>query len=424
MWKQFLPIGVFTTIFLGSGLILTFLGFDFAFYKVSALVCVMPAILCGLVLLGRGSWEQRIDDFAKGLADKGVALMILVFFVAGGFSSAVKYIGGVDAAVMLIKSCSTGVGVLPVTFLLSCFLSLSLGTSMGVIALVAPFAVEIAGADVALQIWLVGAVVGGAAFGDNLSLVSDTSIAASQTLGVSPLHKFKENAKVAIPATIITVLLYVFCSQKGGAASFSEALPSGVDIVKVLPYVLVIVLSFLRVPVVLALLVGALCALVIGLCFSKGLLGFFDAYKTGVLEMAEVAILSFFLGGLKSFIQEDELGAFVSSSPHKNGYIQIAKMGVVSDLIFANNTVAILFVGPVVKILAKKKNLSLAESASTLDIFATCVQCLIPYGAQLLLAASIVKASPLKLAIVSLYPWCLGALALCLLAARSWRKTA
>ena len=282
---------------------------------------------------------------------------------------------------------------------------------MGVIGVLGPFVVQMAAGDQSIAFWLVGAVISGAAFGDNLSLVSDTSIAASQTVGVTPKQKFAENAKIALWASLAVVLIYLVCSYLGYAPNVDVGnSESQVVFWKLLPYVAIIVVALLGAPVVIALFGTTVFAALLGLFFGDYTLeGFAQDLKNGFFEMTEVAILSFCLGGLQAFVIRNggiDKVARQYKSQRRASWV-IAKFSFITDVIFANNTVSILFAGSTVKKIAENNKVPLAFSASLMDVFATASQCIIPHGAQMLLASSFLGCSPLEI-----MPYCLYSFAL------------
>ena len=404
------PVGLFVLLFLGSGIYFTLTGVDMAFYKISAIVCIMPALFLTL-LLDKGSMEERTDALCRGFSNQGIAGMLFIFFLAGGFSAVTKGVGCVQEAVLFTKSYLPESAILCGTFLVSSIISMALGTSMGVIGVLGPFVVEMAKGDKSAVLWLIGAVISGAALGDNLSLVSDTSIAASQTLGVRAHEKFLENARVALWATVLVVAGYLLSAIAGFAPGLDvQSVAGSVVWWKLLPYLAIIVVALRGVPVVLALFGTTLFAAFLGIVFADySLEAFAQDFKNGVFEMTEVAILSFCLGGLQSFVIRNGGADTVAkkyNSPRRAAWV-IAKISLITDVIFANNTVAILFSGSTVKKIAQDNGVPKPFAASILDIFATATQCIIPHGAQLLLASSLVGCSP-----VAVMPFCFYSLAL------------
>ncbi|MCY4413474.1 MAG: hypothetical protein OXC30_00610 [Alphaproteobacteria bacterium] len=407
LYRSLSPILLFVLLFLGCGIYFTLQGADFAFYKVSAVVCIMPALFLS-VLLDSGSLKKRVDNLCKGFANEGIAAMLFIFFLAGAFSEVSKGIGSVQEAVLITQEFLPSGAILPGIFFVSCLISMALGTSMGVIGVVGPFAVELAHGDSLAALWLIGAVVSGSAFGDNLSLVSDTSIAASQTVGVTPKEKLIANAPTALIACISVIVLYGIFSAFGATPILgNENIAADISWWKLLPYVMVTGLALAGIPVTLSLFGSILFAALLGISFSDySATTFAEQFKEGIFSMKEVAILSFFLGGIQAFIVRHK-GLEILEKSYKNPYRAswfIAKISIISDIIFANNTIAILFSGQSVKRIAEKNKLQAAKAASTLDVFATATQCIIPHGAQILLASSIVSQSPINIMPFCFYP--------------------
>lgn len=398
-----LPLGLFLAMFVGSGLYYQNQGVEFAFYQISAPVAIIPAIALA-VLLAEGSLTRRLDDFVQGMGHSTIITMVLVYLLAGAFASVTKAIGGVDAAVALGLSVVPEWAVLPGLFIVSAGIATAMGTSMGTIAAVAPIALgvaEAAGLDLPI---VMGAVIGGAMFGDNLSIISDTTIAATRTQGCEMRDKFKLNFKLALPAALITVALLV---AVGGAESVE--VPELTNGFLALPYLLVFGLALAGVNVLVVLFIGILAAGLTGFLlvpdYSFSVLSK-DAYA-GFTNMQEIMILSMFIGGLGALVQARGGLEYICElverlvparrRPAAAGELGIASVVGLTNLATANNTVTIVLTGHVAKNLAQRYGVDSRRSASLMDIFACVVQGFIPYGAQVLLAASIAKLSPLAL---------------------------
>ena len=414
-----LPMLLFLSLFIGSGLYYQMQDVAFAFYEISAPVAILPAIVLAL-LLAQGSLNQRVDQFVKGCSDPTLVTMLLIFLLAGGFASVAKAIGGVDATVNLALDMIPSSMVLPGLFLMTAFMATAMGTSMGTIAAVAPIAVGLTEAtDLSLTL-TVGTVVGGAMFGDNLSIISDTTIAATRTQGCSMADKFRLNLKIALPAALLTIVwLYLQGSDVQVNVSDDH------NPAKVLPYLLVLVLAVSGLNVLLVLLTGIVVAGVTGLLLI-------DSYQvaqwakdiySGYTSMQEIMILSLFIGGLAGMMKHagglDWLAARIDALSHKasgsaagmrrSGETSISLAVAVSNLCTANNTVAILISGGLAKDIAGRYQVDPRRSASLMDITSCVVQGIIPWGAQMLLAASIAQLSPLELMDSVIYCWALGA---------------
>lgn len=407
-----LPLALFLTLFIGSGLYYQSLGTEFAFYQISAPVAVIPAIVLSLIL-AKGNLNQRLDTFINGIGDSTIITMVLVFLLAGAFSSVVKAIGGVDATVNFGLSYIPQWLLLPGVFIIAAFIATSMGTSMGTIAAVAPVAVGISEAsDIPLLLTL-GAVVGGAMFGDNLSIISDTTIAATRTQGCEMKDKFRLNLIIALPAALITLIILMQQSNPGNITT------NEYDFVKVLPYLAVLILALSGLNVILVLLIGIALAGSIGFLtlddYSVALLS--KQMYEGFSGMQEIMVLSMLIGGLGALIKHQGGLNYIAgkidkltgnSNNQRAGEIGIAASVAATNLCTANNTVAIVITGSLAKDLAERYKVPAKRSASLMDIFSCVTQGLIPWGAQILLASSIAKISPLELVTSVQYCWFLG----------------
>jgi Na+/H+ antiporter NhaC len=412
-----LPMFSFMALFIGSGLYYQAEGIEFAFYKISAPVAILPAIILAL-LLAKGTINQRVDQFIQGCSNPTIVTMLLIFLLAGGFASVAKAIGGVDAVVNLSLSAIPPSFVLPGLFIMTAFMATAMGTSMGSIAAVAPIAVGVAEASDLSLVLAVGTVMGGAMFGDNLSIISDTTIAATRTQGCNMRDKFRLNFKIAIPAALLTIVwLYI----QGDAAQV--AVNPQASATKMLPYLLVLGLAIAGMNVIAVLLTGIVVAGLIGLWqvpdYSIAVLSS-DIY-TGYSNMQEILILSLFIGGLGAMMKLggglDWLAAQLDrltreqaepKAHRRMGELSIAAGVALVNVCTANNTVAILISGSLAKDIAGRYGVDPKRSASIMDISACVIQGILPYGAQMLLAASLSGLSPLDLVTAVVYCWCLG----------------
>ena len=296
-----MPLIVFLAIFLGSGIYHSVIGTEFAFYQIKAPVAALPAIILA-VLLYKGRLNDGIDAFLKGASHPNLILMFMVFMLAGAFASVSSAIGSVDATVQLGLSIISPEYVLPMLFIISAFVATAMGTSMGTIAACAPIAFGFTQATDIDAVYAIGAVVGGAMFGDNLSMISDTTIAATTSLKVQLRDKFRVNVWIAVPASIVSLLLYMNISHGSQAIQFKDY-----DIWLILPYVAVFFLAFSRLHVLAVLTVGVILSGVMGLTNQAdfSLLKLNNAIYDGFLSMFEVAMLSMFLGGLSAIMQRE-----------------------------------------------------------------------------------------------------------------------
>lgn len=413
-----LPLIVFLAIFLGSGIYHSLIGAELAFYQVKAPVAALPAIILA-VLLYRGKLNAGIDAFLKGASHPNLILMFMVFMLAGAFASVSSAIGSVDATVQLGLSIIPPEFVLPMLFLISAFIATAMGTSMGTIAACAPIAFGFTQATDIEPVYAIGAVVGGAMFGDNLSMISDTTIAATSSLKVQLRDKFRVNVWIAVPASVISLMIYMLISHGSQAIAFQDYDPW-----LILPYVAVFFLAFSRLHVLAVLTIGIALSGIIGLADRADftLLQLNSAIYDGFVGMFEVALLSMFLGGLSAIMQREgglewliqriyRLTRLFRVGRQRAGELGISFLVIFSNLFVANNTVAIILSGDMAREVAKEYGVDPKRAAALMDIFSCIVQGLIPYGAQLLLACSIAKMSPVELIGGIYYCWVLAVFA-------------
>ncbi|MBN8431975.1 Na+/H+ antiporter NhaC family protein [Microbulbifer salipaludis] len=416
-----LPLALFLALFVGAGLWFQTQGVDMAFYQVSAPVAILPAIALA-ILLAHGPLSRRIDTFVHGVGDPTIVTMVLIYLLAGAFASVAKAAGGVDATVNFGLSVIPPTLVLPGLFLITAFVATAMGTSMGTIAAIAPIAAGLSDATELPMLLTIGTVVGGAMFGDNLSIISDTTIAATRTQGVKMRDKFRMNLLIALPAAIVALIWLYFA---GSTAQVSA--PGDYELIRVLPYLLVLVLAVSGVNVLLVLFVGILLAGAIGMALQPdySIIGFSKDIYAGYTGMQEILILSLMIGGLGALMragggiawleqQIDRISRLRGGGTpgRKTGELGISAAVAVTNVCTANNTVAILLTGQLARNMANRYGVDPRRSASLLDIYSCTVQGLLPYGAQILLASSLAKVSPLALAGSIHYCWLLGIAAL------------
>ena len=386
-----LPLLVFLIIFLGSGLYHSMIGTEFAFYQVKAPIAALPAVILA-VLMYKGPLNSGIDTFLKGASHPNLILMFMVFMLAGAFASVSSAIGSVDATVQLGLSIIPPEFVLPMLFLISAFIATAMGTSMGTIAACAPIAFGFTQATDIEPVYAIGAVVGGAMFGDNLSMISDTTIAATSSLKVQLRDKFRVNVWIAVPASVISLMIYMLISHGSQAIAFQDYDPW-----LILPYVAVFFLAFSRLHVLAVLTIGIALSGIIGLADRADftLLQLNNAIYDGFIGMFEVALLSMFLGGLSAIMQREgglewliqriyRLTRLFRVGRQRAGELGISFLVIFSNLFVANNTVAIILSGDMAREVAKEYGVDPKRAAALMDIFSCIVQGLIPYGAQLL----------------------------------------
>ncbi|MGI2258821.1 Na+/H+ antiporter NhaC family protein [Shewanella sp. GXUN23E] len=399
-----LPLFLFLVLFIGAGLYFQSQGVDFAFYQLPAPVAILPAVVLAL-LISKQRLNQSIETFIGGIGHSNIIAMCLIYLLAGAFASVAKATGGVDATVALGLSLIPSSLLLPGFFVIAAFIATAMGTSMGTIAAVAPIALGVATeADISLPL-MAGAVMSGALFGDNLSIISDTTIAATRTQGCDMKDKFRENLIFALPAALVTLVLFAVAGQ-----GQVELAPQQIDLLKVLPYLTILVLAVAGLNVFVVLTIGIVLAGATGLIGGDyGWVTFGKDIYAGFTNMQEIFILSMLVGGLAALMQQQGGLAFVSrqiekliarfSSAKGDASCRAAELGMAgiaaaTNLCVANNTVAIVVSGDIAKDLATKHGVTPKRAASILDIFACIVQGLIPYGAQALLIASTFAISP------------------------------
>lgn len=401
-----LPLGVFILVYLGASIIAK------DFYAVSVVVPFLAAALTALIMNRKNNFDNKIEIFCKGAGNSNIILMVIIFILAGAFAQVAKTMGAVDATVNLGLSLLPSNILIAGLFLIACFIALSVGTSVGTIVSLVPIAVGVADKTGVLPAIAVAAVVSGAMFGDNLSIISDTTIAATRTQGCEMRDKFKMNFKIVIPAAILTTLIFVFIS-KGAGTTVVEALEF--NIVKIIPYIAVILSALAGVNVILVLLGGILVAGFIGFIYeSFNLLGFFGAISTGIAGMSELIIISLLIAGTIEIIKHNGgidyiLNKGLKGFKTKRGAeYGIATLVSLVDVCTANNTVAIVTVGPIAKDISNEFDLEPKRVAGIMDMFSCAFQGIIPYGAQLISAAGLAAISPFEIMKYLFYPYLMG----------------
>lgn len=417
-----LPLFVFLSLFIGAGVYFQSQGVDFAFYQLPSVIAIMPAIILALVL-SKQKLNQAIDTFIGGIGHSNIIAMCLIYLLAGGFAAVAKATGGVDATVALGLSLIPSNLLLPGFFVIAAFIATAMGTSMGTIAAVAPIALGVADQAQIDYALMAGAVMSGALFGDNLSIISDTTIAATRTQGCEMKDKFRENLIFAIPASLLTFVAFVIAGQ--GQA---ELAAQKIDFIKVIPYLTILVLAVAGLNVFVVLTLGILLAGATGfITMDYGVIQFGKDIYAGFSNMQEIFILSMLVGGLAALMQQQGGLAFVSKQIEKlitrfskaqgEASCRAAELGMagivaVTNSCVANNTVSIVVTGDIAKDLAEKHGVTPKRAASVLDIFACIIQGLIPYGAQALLIASTFSITPLAAVSHAWYCMILAAVAI------------
>lgn len=403
------PLVIFLVLFLGVGIYFNVQGVDMAFYQLPAPIAALVGIIVAFII-GKGSMDEKMDTFVGGVGDSNIIIMCMIYLLAGGFSAVASAMGGVDSTVNFGLSVIPPSLILPGIFIIAAFVATAMGTSMGTIGAVAPIAVDMAiKAQLPVAV-AVGTVVGGAMFGDNLSMISDTTIAATRTQGCEMRDKFFLNFKIALPAAILTIIIMIITGVVG-------QIPADLNysVTKILPYISVLVLALLGVNVFLVLIIGTVLGGIIGLLDgSFTLISFAQIMYEGFTSMQEIFILSLLVGGLAALIAKDGgVDYLLNVITSRIKSVRGAEAGIgalvsVADICTANNTVAIVITGPMAKQIADENGVDPRRSASILDIFSCVWQGIIPYGAQLLLAGQLSQLSPLEIMPSLYYPYLLG----------------
>lgn len=381
------------------------------FYKMPIAVALTAASAWGIGVVMRGGLSDRIGVFSRAAGHSDILYMIWIFVLAGAFASMAKEIGAVDATVALTLRVFPPQLLLPGMFLAACFISLSVGTSVGTVVALAPLAAEMAGAAGAPTAMYVAAVIGGAFFGDNLSFISDTTIAATQTQGCSMRDKFAANIRLVLPAAVATCVIYLLSGIDAG----SIGIAADVDPAKVIPYMIVIAAAICGVNVLLVLIAGIASAGAIGMIDgSFDIVGLFAAMGGGIQSMCELIIVTMIAGGLLETVRTnggiDYLVGMLTRriSGRRGAEAAIVSLTALANVCTANNTIAILTAGDISRDISARFGIAPQRSASLMDTASCFVQGIIPYGAQLLMASGLASVSPLAIIPNLYYPVCIG----------------
>ena len=397
-----LPIGVFLVIFLGAGILFN------DFYAMPAIVAFVIALFVAFLQNRKVSFDEKVRIIASGLGEENIITMCLIFLCAGGFSGAVTAAGGVDSTVALGLSLIPAKFVIAGLFVIACFISVSMGTSMGTIAALAPIAVGISEATEFSMAVCVAAVVCGAMFGDNLSMISDTTIAAVKTQGCEMKDKFKANFLIVLPAAVLTVIYFWFVTR-----GVNYNVPENLDyhILEVVPYIVVLVGALIGINVFIVLLSGTVISLIVGVAAGNiALSEMFTVVGDGVVSMYDITVISIIVACIVSLLRANGGIQFILNMIRKRIHGQrgaqagIAALALAVDLCTANNTVAIVMSGPIAKEISDEFHVDSKRSASLLDMFTSVGQGLIPYGAQLLSAATLTGLTPFDMMPHLVYP--------------------
>ena len=385
------------------------------FYKIPITVAFLVSSCYAIIISGGKPLMQRINTYSRGAATEQMMLMIWIFILAGAFAYSAKMMGSIDATVNLTLSLLSPQMLLAGMFLAACFISLSIGTSVGTIAALVPIAAGVAnetGTDVAM---MTAIIVGGSFFGDNLSFISDTTIMATQTQGCRLSDKFRVNSFIVAPAAVAILIVYLIMGQGVSA----PAHVASVEWVKVIPYLTVLVSAIIGMNVMGVLMMGLLLTGIIGILTGAfDIYGWFGAMGEGILSMGELIIVTMMAGGMLELIREQGGIVFLIRlltrrvNSKRGAELSIAVLVSLVDICTANNTVAILTVGGISKQIGDRYGVDNKKCASILDTFSCMVQGVIPYGAQLLIAAGLASLNPVSILPYLYYPLALGIVAL------------
>lgn len=404
-----MPLVVFLCLYLVTSLIVN------DFYKVPITVAFMVASIYAVATTKGLSLNDRILHYSSGAANKNIMLMLWIFILAGAFAQSAKAMGAIDATVNLTLLLLPDNLLLAGIFLASCFISLSIGTSVGTIVALVPVAAGIAAKTDVNLAFMTALVIGGAFFGDNLSFISDTTIAATRTQGCVMRDKFRVNFMIAVPAALLVFIYYIIYGVHVESANEIQS----IEWAKVIPYLIVLGTAIAGMNVTLVLLLGLLSTGVIGLIYgSFDLFGWFASMGEGITGMGELIIITLMAGGMLELIRFNGgvdyiLHRLTQHVKNKRGAeLSIAALVSLANFCTANNTIAIITVGPLANNIAEQFKVDKRKSASVLDIFSCVVQGIIPYGAQMLIAAELTQLSPISIIGYLYYPITLGIIAL------------
>ena len=388
-----IPLLFFIVIYLGVGIVLHSKGVEMAFYQFPSVVAMTIAVILAFLMYHKTGIDNNFKLFARGAGDENIMTMLMIFLLAGAFSSVAGAMGGVSSTANLGLAIIPPRFIVPGIFIIAAFLSTATGTSMGTVGAIVPIAYNMAKTADLNMSFVVAAVLTGAMFGDNLSMISDTTIAATRTQGVDLKDKFRTNAWISIPSALITLSLMVIFSKGGTATGNLDY-----NLIKVVPYVLVLGLALLGLNVFAVLIIGIISASAVGV--GTGAIGLMEVAAkiwAGYQGMIEVFILSMFVGGLAELTKHygglkwiiDKTSKLLKGP--KSASVGIAVLAALTDAATANNTVAIIVTGEIAKEISEKYKIDPRRTASFLDIFSCIMQGFIPYGAQFLLIASLTK---------------------------------
>jgi Na+/H+ antiporter NhaC len=407
--KALSPLLVFIVLYLVTSIVAR------DFYKVPITVAFMVASIYAVASSGKMPLQKRIESYSRGAASGNLMMMLWIFVLAGAFANAAKEMGCIDATVNLTLHLLPAEMLLAGVFLAACFISLSIGTSVGTIVALVPIAAGLASGTGTSTALMTAIVVGGAFFGDNLSFISDTTIAATQTQGCRLSDKFRVNLFIAAPAALIIFIIYLLMGEN---IQTPKQIPD-FELLKVLPYLIVLAVAVFGMNVMAVLTIGILLTGIIGLIGgSFDVYGWFGAMGDGIKGMGELIIITMMAGGLLEIIRMNGGIDYIIKklTAHVNGRrgaeLAIAALVTLTNVCTANNTVAIITVGGIAKQIGDRYGVDNRKCASILDTFSCFTQGIIPYGAQMLIAAGLAELNPIEILPYLYYPLVLGLMAL------------
>lgn len=388
-----LPLLLFIVIYLGAGIILQSKGVDMAFYQFPSVVAMTIAVVVAFIMYHKTGINENFSLFARGAGEENIMTMLMIFLLAGAFSSVAGAMGGVQSTANLGLTIIPARFIVPGIFVIAAFLSTATGTSMGTVGAIVPIAYQMGKTADLNMAFVMAAVMTGAMFGDNLSMISDTTIAATRTQGVQLKDKFRTNAWLSLPSAVIAIVLMILFGDAGSAVGTLDY-----SVVKIVPYILVLVLALIGMNVFAVLIIGIVSAALVGV--GTGAITFMDVAGkiwAGYQGMIEVFLLSMFVGGLAEMTKHygglkwliQKANKFFKGP--KSASVGIAVLTAITDAATANNTVSIIVNGEIAKEISRKYKIDPRRTASFLDIFSCIMQGFIPYGAQFLMVASLTK---------------------------------
>ena len=407
--KALSPLLVFIVLYLVTSIVAR------DFYKVPITVAFMVASIYAVASSGKMPLQKRIESYSRGAASGNLMMMLWIFVLAGAFANAAKEMGCIDATVNLTLHLLPAEMLLAGVFLAACFISLSIGTSVGTIVALVPIAAGLASGTGTSTALMTAIVVGGAFFGDNLSFISDTTIAATQTQGCRLSDKFRVNLFIAAPAALIIFIVYLLMGEN---IQTPKQIPD-FELLKVFPYLIVLAVAVFGMNVMAVLTIGILLTGIIGMIGgSFDVYGWFGAMGDGIKGMGELIIITMMAGGLLEIIRMNGGIDYIIKklTAHVNGRrgaeLAIAALVTLTNVCTANNTVAIITVGGIAKQIGDRYGVDNRKCASILDTFSCFTQGIIPYGAQMLIAAGLAELNPIEILPYLYYPLVLGLMAL------------